>query len=462
MQLKVQGVPGDDRCVLMLGYKEQMENMMRNANPGLARRFNMADAFSFEDYSDEDLLWILRKKAENDKLNISFDTAKFAVKILSEQRRLPNFGNAGAINNLLSRAVQNMQSRLTEMGASAAERAEATMENEDFLSEEKRAALKVNIESLFEGLIGCKAVKDQVNTFIQTIKFSLKLGRDPLDDLNLNFVFSGSPGTGKTTIARIMGKLLTSLNLLGRNDVVECSASDFVTGYTGQAGNQTREKFRSALGGVLFIDEAYRLNPKKTPGYMQEVVDEIVQILTEKEFKNKMAVILAGYEQDMEELFEANPGLKSRISQTLKFDNFSVDDSSALLNIRLKDKSLLLTEEAQSGLKPLLEGYQAAPHWSNGRDIETLADCIYQEQAKSIDENSDDSLCSQIPLVVLEKAISSCISTKGKKVNPYCIYLQSYIFKGFIFVSINVILEFFISFNLLPIFRCIDNKTAIA
>ena len=172
-------------------------------------------------------------------------------------------------------------------------------------------------------MIGCKAVKDQVNTFIQTIKFSLKLGRDPLDDLNLNFVFSGSPGTGKTTIARIMGKLLTSLNLLGRNEVVECSASDLVTGYVGQAGSKTREMFRSALGGVLFIDEAYRLNPRKSPGFMQEVVDEIVQILTEKQFKNKMAVIFAGYEQDMDELFEVNPGLKSRVSKTLRFDDFS-------------------------------------------------------------------------------------------------------------------------------------------
>ena len=144
----------------MLGYKEQMEDMIRNSNPGLARRFNMADAFTFDDYSDEDLLWILRKKAEKDKLPINFETAKFAVKMLSEQRRLPNFGNAGAVNNLLSRAVQNMQSRLTESGASASERAVATMENEDFLSEEKKASLNIDIDTLFEGLIGCKSIKD--------------------------------------------------------------------------------------------------------------------------------------------------------------------------------------------------------------------------------------------------------------------------------------------------------------
>ena len=148
LHLKVQGVIGDDRCVLMLGYKEQMEDMIRTAYPGLARRFNMADAFTFDDYSDEELLEILREKAEKDKLPISPDTAEFAVKMLSKQRRLPNFGNADAIDNLLSSAAQNMQSRLTQTGASAAVRAEAMMENEDFLSEDKKADLNSDIDSL--------------------------------------------------------------------------------------------------------------------------------------------------------------------------------------------------------------------------------------------------------------------------------------------------------------------------
>ena len=150
---------------------------------------------------------------------------------------------------------------------------------------------------------------------------------------------------------------------------------------------------------------------------MQEVVDEIVQILTEEQFKNKMAVIFAGYEKDMAELFEANQGLKSRISRTLNFDDFSVEDSSTLLNLRLKQKSLSLTTEALSNLTPLLEKFQAAPHWSNGRDVETLAKTIYQEQAKFSSGKEDESLCSQVTLEVLEAAVLLCISMKGKKVS---------------------------------------------
>ena len=151
---------------------------------------------------------------------------------------------------------------------------------------------------------------------------------------------------------------------------------------------------------------------------MQEVLDEIVQILTEDKFKNKLAVIFAGYEEDMGELFEINPGLKSRISTKIKFEDFSVEDSSALLQMRLQQKSLHLSDEAKSLLNPLLYKYQAAPHWSNGRDVETLGKCIYQEQATRLAAlNNEHDFNNEISLDVLSKAISTCIRQKGNKVH---------------------------------------------
>ena len=105
-----------------------------------------------------------------------------------------------------------------------------------------------------------------------------------------------------------------------------------------------------------------------------------------------------------------------RISTTLKFDDFSVDDSSTLLHLRLKEKSLELTEEAESRLIPLLEDYHKAPHWSNGRDVETLAKTIYREQAKATSEQDDEISCGQISSTALEKAVSLCISMKGDRV----------------------------------------------
>lgn len=117
---KVQGMPGDDRCVLLLGYPEQMEVMMREANPGLARRFQLQNAWIFQDYNDEDLLFILRSKALSlYGWTLDFNVSIAAVKVLGMERRKPNFGNAGAVNNLLAAAALCMEKRTKSQSAAA-------------------------------------------------------------------------------------------------------------------------------------------------------------------------------------------------------------------------------------------------------------------------------------------------------------------------------------------------------
>eukprot|EP00397_Hematodinium_sp_SG-2012_P000289 GEMP01000289.1.p1 GENE.GEMP01000289.1~~GEMP01000289.1.p1 ORF type:complete len:2487 (+),score=732.48 GEMP01000289.1:46-7506(+) len=376
---EVQGVLGDDRCVLLVGYKEQMETMIRDANPGLARRFQISDAFYFEDYNDEDLLAILRSKAHERRMPLTLPVARAGVAVLEQERRQPNFGNAGAVNNLLSRAVQKMEARL--QGASAQERADAVLDASDFTTAEQDSMRAVDLATLFDGLVGCKAVREKLDALQRTIAFSQQLGKDPLEEIELNFFFAGSPGTGKTTVARLMGKMLAALGLLGSSEVVECSASDFVTGYVNQASGKTRELFRSALGKVLFIDEAYRLHPQKGGPMMSEVLDEIVQLLTEVEFKNKMAVIFAGYNDELNALLEVNPGLKSRVSEHILFDDFPPDVAAGLLRSQLKNKGLELAAEVP--VTKYMATLCAAPHWSNGRDVDTLSKRVFQAIAQA-------------------------------------------------------------------------------
>eukprot|EP00930_Biecheleria_cincta_P074284 TRINITY_DN6148_c0_g3_i1.p1 TRINITY_DN6148_c0_g3~~TRINITY_DN6148_c0_g3_i1.p1 ORF type:complete len:2010 (+),score=360.50 TRINITY_DN6148_c0_g3_i1:98-6127(+) len=384
---EVQGVPGDDRCVLLLGYQNEMEEMMRNTNPGLARRFNLQDAFRFEDFTGEDLLLILYAKVKKMDMCINLDTARAAVKILEDQKRTElHFGNGGAVDNLLSSAKSRMMTRLKECTPEQITAAEFHVS--DFVTDEVGQDVESIlsdpngfIENMFSGLIGCSAAKEQVKKFISTIRFSRRQGRDPLQEIELNFFFGGRPGTGKTTVARIMGRLLKALSLISKADVIECSASDLCTGFVGQAGKQTCEVFKKALGGILFIDEAYRLNPEKGGAYMREALDEMVQILTEREFKGNMAVIIAGYEKDMSMLFKVNPGLKSRIQTTVTFEQFSAKDAEELLRLKLAEKDL----EVPFRIHDLCEDLVKAPHWSNGRDVEAVAKCIYQEHAASLD-----------------------------------------------------------------------------
>eukprot|EP00884_Botryococcus_braunii_P010986 jgi/Botrbrau1/1988/Bobra.0052s0030.1 len=418
----VQGVPGDDRCVLLLGYKEQMQEMMREANPGLSRRFQLEDAWEFKDFTDTQLFRILRAKAKAAYgWEIPPITAREAVRLLAKERMKPNFGNAGAVNNLLARAAQRMEERTSNMPP--LERAALkTPEPEDFMSKVEEES-NADPEAIFSDLIGCKSVLDVLRGYKNTITLAKKQGRDPLKQMELNFIFVGNPGTGKTTVARRMGQLFRLLNILPNGDLVKSiTASDLVTGYANQAAGKTRDIFESALGGVLFIDEAYRLNPKIGGPFMSEVLDEIVQILTELQFHQKMVVILAGYEKEIEAMLNVNPGLKSRVSQKIHFPDFSVDDACKLLRILLKEDDLALSADAAKALESQMSQLMAAPGWANGRDVVTWEKRIYRAVAERLQsapqhnpsDDSDDVFTEVgVEAVDLQSSLTELLASKG-------------------------------------------------
>merc|ERR1719197_777168 len=189
---------------------------------------------------------------------------------------------------------------------------------------------------VFDGLIGCENIKTRLAEYQAVLEAAARAGRDPIDDLALTFCFQGSPGTGKTTVARRMGMIFEVLGILPSADVVQVSASQFPTGFVGQTAAQTRDIFDSARGAVLFIDEAYRLYDPAGRSYMQEAVDEIVTLLTEEEYRGKMVVIFAGYAGQMSELLnKVNPGLKSRVSDVVDFPDFDADAASELAALQL-------------------------------------------------------------------------------------------------------------------------------
>ncbi|GFH21452.1 NFX1-type zinc finger-containing protein 1, partial [Haematococcus lacustris] len=367
---KVQGVPGDDRCVLLLGYEEPMQALMREANPGLARRFQLANAWTFQDYNDEELLAIMKEAARRKGWELGWPELKAGVQVLDKERRRPNFGNAGAVSNLLATVAMRMEARM--QGLSDAARAAAQPVAADFLPPEDAKAVRA--DQVFKDLVLAKLKEWQA-----TIKASQRMGKDPLDSFELNFRFVGAPGTGKTTVARRVGMLFKSLGLLSTDEVTSCSASDFMTGYAGQTAGQTRKLFETAVGGVLFIDEAYRLNPASGNVYGREALDEIVQLLTEPRFMKKMVVILAGYEAEIDQLLTANPGLKSRFSERLHFPDFSCKDACSLLRKQIETKhGLELDPKALASLPGLMQQLIAAPGWSNGRDVGTWADRVFR------------------------------------------------------------------------------------
>jgi SpoVK/Ycf46/Vps4 family AAA+-type ATPase len=406
---QIQARPGDDRTVVMLGYRKEMEQMFKNVNPGLSRRFQLEQAYEFPDYDDASLLKILRTKAKDSHLAISIPVAKLAVRSLARARAKPNFGNGGAVDSLLSQAKERMQKR---DGTSD----KLTME--DFAVEDATLD-EAALDSLFANMIGMDSVINKLDDLKRVVKFAKARGENPADSVSFNYLFLGNPGTGKTTIARCMGKMFKILGLLPDDEVFECTPKDFATGFAGQAGKKTMEKLEQSRGGVLFIDEAYQLNPQRGGPYMTEVVDELCAKLTDGEFKGKVLVLLAGYDADMDEMLSVNPGLKSRFAERLAFKDLSEEATRDLINLKLVKKKIPLTlQDAESGeLLALARKLANSEDFANGRDVDTVCDRTYTELAKRSSHRS-----TTVSLDDVRKAIDSLIiSRKPQKTSKSCV-----------------------------------------
>ncbi|KAF2178659.1 P-loop containing nucleoside triphosphate hydrolase protein [Zopfia rhizophila CBS 207.26] len=384
---EVQNTPGEDRCVLMLGYKEQMEDMMNHSNPGLARRFRLSDAFYFDDFNDADLFRVLDLKLQKQGFKATDEAKRVAIEVLARDRDRPNFGNAGAVENLLSRAKELEQKRTSAAGAANFD-PEITFLPQDFDEDYDRVTrAKVSCRELFADIVGCEKLIDQLETYQRIAKNMKAHGKDPRTQIPFNFIFKGPPGTGKTTVARKISQLYYQMGILGTSDYVDCSASDLIGQYVGHTGPKTKGKLTEALGRVLFVDEAYRFCDG---GFGKEAVNELVDSLTKPKFMGKVVVVLAGYTEDMDELLRINPGLSSRFPEEVVFENMAPEKCLELLEKEIKKEEIDITPSidntARNEYQQMLDIFtelSKLPSWGNGRDVKNIAKSICSEALAS-------------------------------------------------------------------------------
>lgn len=220
MVAEIQSTPGEDRCVLLLGYREQMAEMLRNANPGMARRFPLDSAFQFDDFSDPELRQILDLKLKKQGLEATDEAKDVAISLLSRARDRSNFGNAGAVENLLSSAKDNWQKRVSSssLETSGADVIFGPRDFDEYFDRAKSSA--TSVKELFSGIVGCDALIEKLQSY-QRIAASLKARkRDPREFIPFNFIFRGPPGNLPCFL-----QLFTSLNLI-RNGQDNSSAQD--------------------------------------------------------------------------------------------------------------------------------------------------------------------------------------------------------------------------------------------
>lgn len=245
-----------------------------------------------------------------------------------------------------------------------------------------------NIEDLkaeLNALIGLDGVKREVNNLINMVtvhKLRKEHGLKSVD-MSLHMVFSGNPGTGKTTIARLMARIYRSLGILSKGQLVEVDRSGLVAGYVGQTATKTMKVIESALGGVIFIDEAYSLNSKSENDFGLEAINTLLKAM--EDHREDLVVIVAGYDGLMDQFIHSNPGLESRFNRYLHFDDYNVDEMMAILDLQLKKGQYVLEDAARDAVRSYIEDSNTSSiAFGNARGIRNIFEKLLVEQANRL------------------------------------------------------------------------------
>ncbi|KAF2737120.1 P-loop containing nucleoside triphosphate hydrolase protein [Polyplosphaeria fusca] len=403
---EVQSTPGEDRCVLLLGYKDQMEEMFCDVNPGLARRFPLESSFVFEDFADPELQQILNLKLKDAGFQATDQAKQVAMDVLRRARNRPNFGNAGEhMSNGSSKSMD-------------------TFDAIDFDPEFDRGERAVtNLPQLFKDAVGCDQMIKQFQGYQTTAANMKALGMNPREQILFNFLFKGPPGTGKTKTAQKMGKVYYDMGFLAQAKVIECSATDLIGQYVGQTGPKVQKLFEKALGKILFIDEAYRL---AEGGFATEAMDELVDCLTKPKFAQNLVTILAGYDEDMNRLMNINPGLTSRFPESVIFPPMDAQfclelltkvldgfrrKANAPLDLSILDPPSL---ELKNKLLELFESLTQLKSWGNARDVKTLAKTMFGKLISTLVQPNTQLLVTEIFVIEALQNIPPGIPQDGR------------------------------------------------
>lgn len=400
-----------DVCVILCGYENEAKELL-NYNPGFRSRFT--HIVKMEEYTVNELLEILILKLREKHFNISDEAKIKLTEVITIIREVPNFGQARFMESMSDKLIGiHSNNKLKQIEEIINNKADANISEEEVyqISKEdvenlplddmlgdgyKLAKYHKDAYSELHNLIGCKSVKTAVEEFVAKSKIDkIKMDRNLLDstEFNMNMMFYGSPGTAKTTVARLVARIMYDKGVIAKPKITEVGASDLVAAFVGQTAIKTSAVFEEAKGGVLFIDEAYALANKAAGGYNQEAIDTII-----KEMENNRSntlVIFAGYKDKMEEFVKCNPGFKSRISKYVDFPNYSIDELIQIFNKLCKDKGYTLKENdrkiIEERISKYLEEIKDDNQFGNGRECRTILENAINMQSKRLIDVNDIS-----------------------------------------------------------------------
>ena len=382
----------DRLVVIVAGYPHEM-NMLIQSNPGLQSRFSRY--FTFEDYSPNQLLEICNRTVQSSSMILLPDASRKLLKYFEYvyASKTKSFGNARIVRNIFEEIIQLQSARLADMKhISNTDLKTITKSDVDAaIGDEFKEEIIETVDSILQemnNLVGMNIVKQDIQKLLNFVKVEAIKKEKGLQtqSIVLHTVFSGPPGTGKTTIARLLGRMYKSIGILPKGHVVEVSRADLVGEYVGQTAPKTNKVIDSALHGVLFIDEAYSLFSKNSSGsdFGAEAIETLLKRMEDD--RGLFVVILAGYPDEMKMLIDSNPGLQSRFNRYITFADYSAIELLQIFDMFCSKYGMTTIKDAHNHIADFfaLTWQSKNKNFGNGRFVRNFYESLLQIQSNRV------------------------------------------------------------------------------
>ncbi len=401
----------DDIVVIVAGYSAEMQDFLAS-NPGLASRFSRTVEFC--NYEVDELTTIVERAAGAHGYELAEHTREALLEHFERMAKGADFGNGRAARKVFEEMVDRQASRLAllsevgdadlaqlvplDVGVEAAAAVAAAIAQE---AGEEPVPASTELLDQLRAMVGLPAAKEQVEDLVNLIKQVRRREEAglPTAKISHHLVFAGPPGTGKTTVARLYGELLSELGVLTGGQLIETARADLVGRFVGHTAQLTKEAFERARGGVLFIDEAYTLTPRGGSGndFGQEAVDTLMKLM--EDHRDEVVVIVAGYQEEMQGFLASNPGLASRFSREIAFEHYTDDELTTIVRIQAETAGYLCAPETLEALHTLFASVPRDRSFGNGRFARQTLESMVTRQAGRLSRLEIDDL-SELSLLL--------------------------------------------------------------
>lgn len=405
----------DDVIVILAGYNERMRDFMK-INEGLKSR--IPHWIDFPDYTANELTDIFKLMIRERGFQVTDEATKEAHYIFEKVRNTDNFGNGRYVRNLIDRASQNQAVRLLSDGKDASvlkkdelfriTKNDISMLEEGLKKERKPGTAKKELDNM----IGLASVKKIIHKAIAHYKLN-KLCIDKgivREKASLHMVFTGNPGTAKTTVARLFAEILKDEKVLPTGTFVEVGRADLVGDHVGATAPLVKRKFREAQGGVLFIDEAYSLCDSYENGFGDEAINTLVQEM--ENHSDDVIVIFAGYTDPMHRFLDRNPGMLSRIAFQVGFEDYTTDELCDITKLMVSEKQITFTDAAMNKLRQNYDIVRGENDYGNGRFVRKMLEEAEMNLAERVLQYKESEITKELITTIEECDIPNLSSRK--------------------------------------------------